>query len=89
MQCSIKDFLDDLDERKSYLWRAAEIYETVLNRGNGADRVWDSAPVKTRDAERELARKDLGGEREQARAAGAAANGATWDATADSAGEGG
>ncbi len=30
------EILDDLDERKAYLWRAAEIYETVLNDVEGA-----------------------------------------------------
>ncbi|MDO9019269.1 MAG: hypothetical protein Q8S73_07535 [Deltaproteobacteria bacterium] len=34
------EILDDLDERKSYLWRAAEIYETVLNDVDGAVRTY-------------------------------------------------
>ncbi|MDB4931690.1 MAG: domain protein putative component of TonB system [Myxococcaceae bacterium] len=34
------EILDDLDERKAYLWRAAEIYETVLNDVEGAVRTY-------------------------------------------------
>ncbi len=50
------EILDDLAERKAYLWRAAEIYETVLNDLEGAVRTFrrivdvDDSEVSALDA---------------------------------------